>query len=44
MSQEKEGEGDLSVSKEDEKEELDFMFDEEMDGLEVGRRNQFSEW
>lgn len=42
--EEKEAEGDVSISKEDEKEELDFMFDEEMDGLEVGRRNQFSEW
>ena len=31
-------------TKGDEKEELDFMFDEEMDGLEVGRRNHFSEW
>lgn len=29
----------MFILKEDEKEELDFMFDEEMEGLEVGRRN-----
>lgn len=44
MLQEKEVEGDVFILKEDEKEELDFMFDEEMEGLEVGRRNQFFEW
>ncbi|KAL5012494.1 hypothetical protein ScPMuIL_011045, partial [Solemya velum] len=26
------------------KEELDFMFDEEMEGLDVGRRNNFTDW
>lgn len=29
---------------EDQQEELDFMFDEEMEGIDVGRRNHFSEW
>ena len=36
-----------SVSKEndeDQQEELDFMFDEEMEGLDGGRKNHFSEW
>jgi len=28
----------------EEKEELDFMFDEEMDEIEVGRKNTFTEW
>jgi len=28
----------------DEPEELDFMFDEELDQLGGGRRNTFSEW
>jgi len=28
----------------DEPEELDFMFDEELDNIEVGRKNTFTDW
>ena len=28
----------------EEKEELDFMFDEEMEKLDCGRRNHFTDW
>ncbi|XP_033742068.1 la-related protein 1B-like [Pecten maximus] len=43
-SEEKKAEVDVSVDKE-EKEELDFMFDEEMEELNIGpRRNNFTDW
>jgi len=34
----------LLQARPDEPEELDFMFDEELDQLGGGRRNTFSEW
>lgn len=40
----KEEKGEKRKKSDDQQEELDFMFDEEMEGFDVGRRNQFSEW
>ena len=36
-------EGEVQV-RVDDREELDFMFDEELDDLNVGRSNNFTEW
>lgn len=36
---------EVSISRvEDDREELDFMFDEELDNLNVGRANNFTDW
>ena len=32
------------MGKKEEPEELDFMFDEELEQLECGRRNNFTDW
>ncbi|XP_071078727.1 la-related protein 1B-like [Haliotis cracherodii] len=40
----KEEQSRLAEAKAPEQEELDFMFDEEMEQLEVGRKNNFTDW